>query len=153
MKPANDPFDLRRFETAQADNYDAALHELQAGQKQTHWMWYVFPQIAGLGTSAMARKYAIASRAEAQAYLAHPMLAVRLSQCAEAMLSVREKTAHQILGSPDDLKLKSSMTLFAACAAEGSVFHRVLDHYYGGQRDEKTLALLSESDRQPIGRG
>ena len=146
MKPRDDPFDLRRFETAQADNYASALHELQAGEKETHWMWYIFPQIAGLGTSAMARKYAIASRAEAEAYLAHPMLAVRLSQCAEALLSVREKTAYQVLGSPDDLKLKSSMTLFAACSDEASVFHRVLDYYYGGQRDEKTLALLAESD-------
>jgi len=141
---ASDPFDLARFETAQAANFSDALQELRDGCKATHWMWYVFPQIDGLGSSAMAKRYAIKSTAEARAYLAHPVLGARLRQCVEALLQVSGKSAHEILGSPDDLKLHSSLTLFVSLAAgpDQSLFQRALDRYYRGQLDERTLALL-----------
>src|SRR5690606_539430 len=111
--------DLQRFVDAQHPLYARALAELQAGYKQSHWMWFVFPQIAGLGHSAMAQRYAIADRDEALAYLRHTLLGPRLDECARALLPHRERTARQILGSPDDLKLRSSMTLFAAVAPSG----------------------------------
>jgi uncharacterized protein (DUF1810 family) len=134
------PFDLDRFMAAQEGVYERALGELRTGRKLTHWMWYIFPQVAGLGTSAMARKYAIGSRAEAEAYLAHPVLGPRLVACAEALLSVTGRTSHEIMGSPDDVKLRSSMTLFAALAGSNSPFRAVLDRYYAGQLDERTVA-------------
>lgn len=139
---SGDPFDLQRFMTAQAANYDDALAELTAGRKRTHWMWYVFPQIAGLGSSAMAQRYAIRSLDEARAYLAHPTLGPRLCRVAEALLTVRHGTAHEIMGSPDDLKLRSSMTLFAQVSPAGSVFHRVLDRYFNGAPDPATLERI-----------
>ena len=132
-------FDLSRFTTAQAGVYQQALAELRAGDKRSHWMWFVFPQIAGLGASATAQRYAIASIDEARAYLADPVLGPRLIECASALLAVEGRSAEQILGFPDDLKLRSSMTLFARAAPEIEVFQQVLDHYYDGKPDPQTL--------------
>ena len=137
-----DPFDLARFVEAQQASYAQALEELRAGRKRTHWMWYVFPQLAGLGRSFMAERYAIGNRAQAQAYLAHPVLGARLAECAEALLGIGQRSAHQVMGSPDDLKLRSSMTLFAQVAPPGSVFERVLARYFEGEPDPVTLRLL-----------
>jgi uncharacterized protein (DUF1810 family) len=119
----SDPFDLERFVAAQAGAYDRALAELQRGEKRSHWMWYVFPQFAGLGHSAMSRQYAIRSLGEAQAYLAHPVLGARLRDCAAALLAHAGRSALEILGSPDDRKLHSSATLFAE-AGGGEIFTR-----------------------------
>lgn len=135
-------FDLERFLSAQAAIYSRALAELRSGRKRTHWMWFIFPQIEGLGHSATAMRYAIKSIDEARAYLSHPVLGARLTECAEALLAVEERAASEIFQYPDDLKLKSSMTLFAAVAEPGSVFVRVLDKYFAGKRDERTLQLL-----------
>lgn len=142
MTSASDAFDLERFVSAQRDTYAGALAEIRSGQKRSHWMWFVFPQIDGLGSSAMARRYAIKSRAEAEAYLAHPVLGPRLVACAEAALAVEGLSAHDIFGFPDDMKLMSSATLFAQVAPAGSVFERLLEKYFGGQRDEATLRAL-----------
>jgi uncharacterized protein (DUF1810 family) len=142
-----DAFDLERFMRAQEGIHDTALAELRAGRKRTHWMWFVFPQIASLGTSPMARRYAIGSLAEARAYLEHPVLGPRLSECAEALLAVEGRTAHEILGYPDELKLRSCATLFAAVAPPGSPFERLLARYYGGQRDPETLSRIGGADR------
>ena len=138
----DDPHDLQRFVLAQEDNYENALREITAGRKRTHWMWYVFPQIAGLGSSAMAQRYAIDSADEARAYLAHPVLGGRLWACARAALGHEGKSAAEIFGSPDDLKLRSSATLFAAVSEEDSVFHRLLTRYYAAGPDPATLRLL-----------
>jgi uncharacterized protein (DUF1810 family) len=141
-----DPFALARFVSAQDDNYADALAEIRDGCKVSHWMWYVFPQFAGLGSSDTARRYAIRSLAEAEAYLAHPRLGPRLGprliECCEALLAVEGKTAHAIFGTPDDLKLRSSATLFAAVCPPGSVFERVLVRYSAGEPDERTLRLI-----------
>ena len=142
---ADDPYDLKRFLDAQAGDYDRALAEITAGRKESHWMWYVFPQFAGLGFSETSRRYAIRSVDEARAYLAHPVLGPRLLACAEAALAVRAKSAHEIFGSPDDLKLKSCATLFAAVSEKGSVFDHLLDRFFGGGRDDKTLGLLGKT--------
>lgn len=139
----DDPYDLSRFVEAQAKDYQAALAELHAGEKRTHWMWYVFPQIAGLGHSPMSARYAIQNADEARAYLSHPTLGPRLVQCAETVLSAENRTATQIMGSPDDLKLRSCATLFDFVSEEGSAFKRILDKYYGGERDPRTLELLA----------
>jgi uncharacterized protein (DUF1810 family) len=138
-----DPYDLNRFVEAQAENYHTALAELRAGQKRTHWMWYVFPQIGGLGHSSMSVRYAIRDAGEALAYLNHPTLGPRLIECAEAILAIENRTATQIMGSPDDMKLRSCATLFAFVSATGSVFHRVLDQYYSSEPDSSTLRLLT----------
>ena len=138
----NDPYDLNRFIEAQEVNYDDAISELRAGRKRTHWMWYVFPQIAGLGNSAMSYRYGIRSEDEARAYLAHPVLGPRLTECAEAVLAIDNRSAHDIFGSPDDLKLKSSATLFAHVSPPGSIFEQILDRYYSSERDPRTLALI-----------
>ena len=135
---------LDRFLTAQAGVYDHALAELRTGRKRTHWMWFIFPQIAGLGTSAMSQRYAIRSRAEAAAYLAHPVLGARLMACCETLLALESQSAEAVFGPIDAKKLQSSMTLFAAVAAPGSVFERVLAAYYGGARDERTVTLAVE---------
>jgi uncharacterized protein (DUF1810 family) len=137
-----DPFDLARFVEAQEGSYEAALAELRAGEKRSHWMWFVFPQVAGLGSSTMARRYAIQSRAEAEAYLAHPILGARLRECAEALLSVDGRSAEQIMGYPDDMKLRSSLTLFAEVSPSKNIFERVLEKYYQGSKDPKTLDFL-----------
>lgn len=138
----NDTHHLNRFIDAQELNYRSALAEITAGRKISHWMWYVFPQYDGLGFSATSRHYAIKSPVEAEAYLGHPVLGPRLGECVDALLSVTGKTAHEIFGSPDDLKLKSCMTLFAHISAEGSAFDQVLARYFEGQRDSKTLELV-----------
>lgn len=140
---AADPFDLQRFLVAQESSYETAVRELRAGAKRSHWMWYIFPQVAGLGSSSMAERYAIGSRREAEAYLAHPVLGARLGQCAEALLSLAGKTAEQVMGYPDHLKLNSSMTLFAAVSAPGSPFQQVLDRYFAGTADPRTTAFLA----------
>ncbi|MHB0764234.1 DUF1810 domain-containing protein [Stutzerimonas sp. NM35] len=134
-----DSHDLKRFVDAQHSHYQDALAELEAGHKQSHWMWFVFPQIAGLGRSAMAERYAIADLNEAVAYLQHPLLGRRLEECAQALLQHTGRTARQILGSPDDLKLRSSMTLFASAAPENPIFRQVLDAFYDGKADPETL--------------
>lgn len=139
---ASPSFDLERFVEAQNHNYEAALAELSAGQKTSHWMWYVFPQIAGLGHSAMARRYAIRSLDEAKAYLQHPLLGPRLKDCCEQLMQVEGKTARDIMGSPDDIKLRSSMTLFAIAEGKPGVFRQVLKKYYGGEVDSRTEEIL-----------
>jgi uncharacterized protein (DUF1810 family) len=136
--------ELGRFVEAQHEVYGSVLSELHSGRKTSHWMWFVFPQIAGLGKSGPARLYAIKSMDEARAYLQHPILGPRLIECSEAVLSIRGRTALDIFDSPDHMKLKSCMTLFASISSDGSVFHRVLDHYYAGERDAHTLLLLEE---------
>src|SRR5687768_2566672 len=141
MKTAN-PGDLERFLDAQAGIYDEALAEIRAGRKQSHWMWFIFPQIAGLGFSDTSRHFAIRDRAEAEAYLAHPVLGTRLRECAQATLDVKGRSAEEIFGGIDALKLRSSATLFAAVSAGDSVFHRLLDRYFGGRGDDKTNQLL-----------
>jgi uncharacterized protein (DUF1810 family) len=139
----DDPFDLARFTTAQEGVYDGALAEIRAGDKRSHWMWFIFPQIDGLGSSSTAKHYAIKSAEEARQYLSHPVLGPRLRECAEAVLAVEGRTASEIFSSPDDLKLKSSMTLFEVVAEEDAVFGRVLDKYYHGQPDSRTLKILA----------
>ena len=139
---ATDPFDLARFVLAQADVHAQAIAEIKAGRKTSHWMWFIFPQIDGLGSSSMARRYAIKSVAEARAYLEHPVLGPRLAEIAEAALGVAGKSANNIFGSPDDLKLKSSATLFAGVTPPDSVFARLLDKYFQGERDARTLELI-----------
>ena len=143
----DDPFDLQRFVEAQDGVHARALAELQRGRKQSHWMWFVFPQLAGLGSSPTARAYAISDLAEARAYLAHPVLGPRLAECAQTLLGVVGRTAEQIFGFPDYLKLRSSMTLFAEAASDPTPFRQVLDRYYAGP-DPRTLELLGLSDRQ-----
>ncbi len=142
MPTPDDPYNLRRFLQAQEGDYPRALAELRSGQKRTHWMWYIFPQLDGLGFSATAKHYAIKSREEARAYLAHPILGPRLQQAAEAVLRIEDRPATAIFGSPDDLKLRSCATLFASVSPAGSVFERLLVKYYGGEPDGKTLQLL-----------
>lgn len=144
MTDASETYELNRFIEAQNGVYGQALEELKAGRKRSHWMWFIFPQIAGLGTSYMSEKYAIRSADEASAYLADPTLGSRLNRCVEAMLSVQDRTAHAILGSPDDLKFRSSMTLFAAVSEAGSPFHQALDRFYDSKPDERTIALLEQ---------
>lgn len=135
--------DLQIFVQAQEDIYEQALAELKNGSKESHWMWFVFPQIAGLGNSEMARKYAIPNLADAKAYLSHDLLGSRLRECTEAVLAVEGRTAHEILGSPDDMKLKSCMTLFEVADGPGSVFSSILEKYFEGQRDERSLTRLN----------
>ncbi len=137
-----DEFGLQRFVDAQARNYAEALAELRRGRKTSHWMWYVFPQIAGLGASAMAQTYAIGSPAEARAYFAHPVLGPRLRDCVAATLAVQGRTAHEIFGSPDDLKFRSSLTLFAQAAPDEPLFREALEAYFDGKPDPRTLAKL-----------
>lgn len=139
----DDPYDLQRFVTAQSGLYEIALEELRRGAKRSHWIWFIFPQIAGLGRSAMASRYAIKSQAEAKAYLAHSVLGSRLLECTRALLAVKGRTAEEVMGSPDDLKLRSSMTLFAAIAADASLFRAVLDRYFSGEADLRTLEFLA----------
>jgi uncharacterized protein (DUF1810 family) len=136
-------FDLDRFVSAQAGIFDTALSELEAGHKRSHWMWFIFPQMRGLGISSTAQKYGIVSLDEAKAYLTHPMLGDRLRRCTEAVLEVKGRTLHQIFGSPDDMKFGSSMTLFAVAEDRGnSPFRKAIDRYCDGQMDRRTLDLL-----------
>ncbi|WP_018476561.1 DUF1810 domain-containing protein [Pontibacter roseus] len=136
-------YNLNRFLEAQADSYQQALTEIKSGRKRSHWMWYIFPQLQGLGYSETARFYAIQNLQEARLYLEHPVLGQRLMEISKALLQVEGKTANQIFGNPDDLKLKSSMTLFAAIPEANPVFKAVLDKYYDGQEDPKTVQLLN----------
>ena len=144
---SGNPFHLQRFLTAQERDYIRALTELRAGRKRSHWMWYIFPQVQGLGFSATYRLYAIESLEEAKAYLEHPVLGERLLECATALLQVEGRSAYEIMGAPDDAKLKSSATLFAAVSPAGSVFEQLLDKYFEGERDERTLDLMDIDDR------
>jgi uncharacterized protein (DUF1810 family) len=137
-----DPFELERFVIAQAPVVADVERELAAGHKQSHWMWFVFPQLRGLGHSAMAERYGISSVAEARAYLAHPVLGTRLRAWTALVLRVEGRTARAIFGTPDDLKLRSSMTLFAAAAPGGRGFRDVLAKYFGGEGDPRTIELL-----------
>ncbi len=138
----SDPFDLERFVRAQTGVHERALAELQAGEKRSHWMWFIFPQIAGLGSSSMAQTYAIASLDEARAYLAHPMLGPRLVQDVDAVLGHDGKSAESIFGGVDAMKFRSCLTLFRAAAPEEPRFQRALDAFFAGQPDERTLARL-----------
>ena len=138
----SDPHDLRRFLDAQSQTYDQALAELRAGEKRTHWMWFVFPQIAGLGRSGMAQRFAVADLEEARAYVAHPVLGPRLVECARALTALDTDDAVRVLGSIDAQKLRSSMTLFARAAPDQPVFREVLDHYFAGAEDDATVARL-----------
>lgn len=137
-----DEFNLNRFVAAQEPVYDSVLHELAAGEKTGHWMWFIFPQLRGLGRSSTASFYGIASEAEASAHWRHSVLGARLSECCSSILRIKGKTALEVFGSPDDLKLRSSMTLFERAAPDAPVFAQVLDRYFGGRRDERTLELL-----------
>jgi uncharacterized protein (DUF1810 family) len=140
---AADPFGLQRFVAAQAPVFASALDELKKGRKRTHWMWFVFPQLRGLGSSSMATVYGVGSLEEARAYLAHPLLGPRLVLCTEAVLAIKGKALREIFGSPDDMKFGSSMTLFAQASDDDSwVFGRTLDVYCQGRLDDRTLALL-----------
>jgi uncharacterized protein (DUF1810 family) len=141
----SDPHNLTRFLQAQEACYDDALSEIKNGRKESHWMWFIFPQLDGLGFSATSKRYAIKSLAEAKAYLNHPVLGLRLVECANAALGEEEASAQDIFGSPDDMKLRSSATLFATVSPAGSVFERLLDKYFQGKRDEQTLRLLGMS--------
>jgi uncharacterized protein (DUF1810 family) len=138
---ADDPFALRRFVAAQEPVYLRVLEELRDGRKRSHWMWFVFPQVAGLGRSPMAERYAISGREEARAYLAHPVLGARLRECTAAVLAHGERSAHDIFGGPDDLKFRSSMTLFVE-AGGGEPFAAALACFFGGIPDQATLGLL-----------
>jgi uncharacterized protein (DUF1810 family) len=140
----SDSYDLARFVEAQdaRGTYGRALAELRAGAKQSHWMWFVFPQLAGLGASPMAQRYAIASRDEAAAYLAHPVLGPRLRDCVAAVNAVDGRTAHEIFGSPDDLKFHSCLTLFAHATADNAGFLTALAKYYGGAFDPASMRRL-----------
>ena len=138
--------DLKRFLNAQEDDFEVALAEITNCRKQSHWMWYIFPQIAGLGFSSMTNFYAIKTKAEAENYLEHPILGKRLIEISKALLEVEGKTAHQIFGNPDDMKLKSSMTLFGALENTNPIFQSVLDKYFDGTNDQKTLELLEVID-------
>jgi len=137
----DDPHDLKRFLEAQESDYPQALAEIKSGQKESHWFWYIFPQFDGLGYSSTSKKYAIKSLAQAKAYLNHAMLGPRLLECCEAALAIKGRSARAIFGSPDDLKMRSCATLFASISPPGSVFDRVLEKYFEGQRDDKTLRL------------
>jgi len=141
----DDPYDLNRFLSAQEGVYERALSELKGGQKRTHWMWFIFPQIDGLGYSPAAKRYSIKSREEARQYLNHPVLGKRLLECTEVVLALRGGSVSAIFGYPDDLKFASSMTLFEKIAGSGSVFSFALDRYCQGERDPATIRLLEKS--------
>jgi uncharacterized protein (DUF1810 family) len=140
----DDPFDLKRFLSAQEGVYEQALAEIKSGHKRSHWMWYIFPQIDGLGFSPMSKRYAIKSLAEARQYLGHPTLGSRLVECTQALLAVERHSAADVFGYPDDIKLKSCMTLFTQVSGPGSVFETLLNKYFLGQQDEQTLRILGE---------
>jgi uncharacterized protein (DUF1810 family) len=147
----DDRFNLDRFVLAQDADYERAVSEIRSGRKRSHWMWYIFPQIDGLGFGSTAKHYAIKSLAEAKAYLEHPILGLRLLECAEAVVSLDGRSATEIFGSPDDLKLRSCATLFASASPPGSVFDRLLVKYFQGERDVRTLQLLGTDTASPSG--
>ena len=137
----SDPFDLQRFVNAQESVYRSVVEELRHGKKRSHWIWFIFPQVEGLGHSSMASHFAIRSREEAKAYLAMPVLRARLVECTSRVMAVPDKSAHEIFGSPDDLKFRSSMTLFDA-VDHGGIYEQAIIRFFGGQRDEATLKIL-----------
>lgn len=137
-----DPFELQRFVDAQDRVYDQVLAELRAGAKRSHWIWFIFPQLGALGSSSTAKRFGITSLVEAQAYLAHPVLGARLRECARLVVAIEGRTKDDIFGWPDNLKVCSSMTLFAAATDDNADFVAVLDKFYGGERDARTLELL-----------
>jgi len=137
-----DPYDLQRFVDAQDPVYQRVCAELRNGRKDTHWMWFIFPQIRGLGSSSTAAAFAIESREEAEAYLAHPVLGPRLRECTGLVNQVEGRSAEQIFGYPDVLKFRSSMTLFASAASDNQIFQDALEKYFGGEPDPRTLKLL-----------
>ena len=143
----SDPYDLQRFVDAQDRVYARVVSELRAGRKTSHWMWFVFPQVAGLGSSSMAQQYAINSLDEARAYLAHPVLGARLLECTQLVIDVNGRGARDILGYPDDLKFRSSMTLFAALDDAPAIFDAALRQYFAGQPDARTLEILLGGSR------
>ena len=142
MESDGDPFDLKRFVAAQDPVYGSVVDELRSGRKRSHWMWFVFPQLLGLGSSPMAARYGITSLHEARAYLHHELLGPRLRECTQLVNQAQDRSITEIFGSPDDLKLCSSMTLFALAADDNHDFIGLLDKYYGGQRDPRTLSEL-----------
>lgn len=139
-----DKYHLERFVSAQEQSYKDALHEIQTGRKRTHWMWYIFPQIKGLGFSEMAKYYEIQSFEEAEAYLNHPVLGTRLIEISNALLTLECNDARIVMGTPDDLKLRSSMTLFSIVDSKYDVFQKVLDKYYKGKKDGRTISILEK---------
>ncbi|UMB71955.1 DUF1810 domain-containing protein [Mycobacterium paraterrae] len=143
METASDPFNLQRFVDAQAPVYGQVVDELRAGRKRTHWIWFVFPQIAGLGSSATAAHYAITSLDEARAYLRHDLLGPRLRECTQLVNAVRGRSIGQIFGSPDDMKVRSSMTLFAHATSDNEDFLTLLNRFYDGEEDPLTLQRLN----------
>jgi uncharacterized protein (DUF1810 family) len=143
MNSASDPFDLQRFVDAQARAYPEVLEELRAGRKRSHWIWFIFPQIAGLGSSPTAARYAISSLDEARAYLRHELLGPRLHECAQLVNAVQGRSIGEIFGSPDDLKVRSSMTLFAHATDDNQDFVELLERYYGGEEDPLTVERLT----------
>ncbi|UQX09848.1 DUF1810 domain-containing protein [Candidatus Mycobacterium methanotrophicum] len=143
MQSASDPFDLQRFVDAQARVYPEVLDELRAGRKRSHWIWFIFPQIAGLGSSSTTARYAISSLDEARAYLGHELLGSRLHECAQLVNAVQDRSIGEIFGSPDDLKVRSSMTLFAHATEDNQDFVELLDRYYEGEADPRTLERLT----------
>ena len=152
MREKDDLYDLKRFVQAQQDDYEQALSEIRRGRKRSHWMWYIFPQFDGLAFSSTSKHYAIKSLEEARAYLSHALLGPRLLECAEAVLCVEGRSANEIFGSPDDLKLKSCATLFAYVSPPDSVFARLLKRYYPEGPDSKTLRLLGIAPESGNGR-
>ncbi|HEY1840567.1 MAG TPA: DUF1810 domain-containing protein [Mycobacterium sp.] len=143
MESASDPFDLQRFVDAQDRVYPEVLDELRGGRKRSHWIWFIFPQIAGLGSSATAARYAISSLEEARAYLRHDVLGPRLHECTRLVNAVRDRSIGEIFGSPDDMKVRSSMTLFARATDDNGDFVQLLEHYYEGEVDPLTLERLT----------
>jgi uncharacterized protein (DUF1810 family) len=139
----NDPYDLDRFLVAQAGVYGQVLTELAAGVKRSHWMWFIFPQLKGLGASAMAHRFGLGSLDEARAYLAHEVLSARLEQCTELVIQSHALSLHELFGSPDDLKFRSSMTLFAHAARADSMYHAALTRWCSGAEDPSTVAALN----------
>lgn len=139
---SDDPYNLQRFLTAHAGDFDRARDELKAGNKETHWIWFVFPQIKGLGASKTSEFYAISSREEARAFLTHPTLGPHLEEVTQIVIDLADRTLHDIFGTPDDLKFRSSMTLFSEVAGPGSIFQQALDKYCTGKKDPRTLELL-----------
>ena len=142
-----DKFNLNRFIKAQEETYSSAMDEIKSGSKYGHWMWFIFPQVEGLGSTEMTKKYSIKSLEEAKAYLKHAILGERLLESCEILLKLEDVSISEVMGFPDDLKLRSSMTLFESASSKNSIFSKVLDEYYEGNRDNKTLGLLNNLEK------
>ncbi len=144
LSDSNDQFELTRFISAQEMVYSRVISELRNGRKRTHWMWFIFPQIDGLGNSSTTKRYAIKSIKEAEQYLNHPILGKRLKECAEAILAIEGRSISEIFGYPDDLKLKSSVTLFSSLADSHPIFSSIIDKYFNGEQDIRTIKILEK---------